>query len=189
MSQQQHYSQESEARQQQWSAQQARYTSSRRRGRQADMPKSEHPSTFEDAIPPYSYRAQDQRTYTQETNNASSERVRHTQQPREQPQAQMAGFWGQWQRQRQAFWFQQTNRGGIPRWMIIAAIVTVAVILSPPLIALIFSLIGLLLTGLFLIVVIPIIIILGLLIAGIVVVGLFLLGVIPRRKARRRRYW
>jgi uncharacterized membrane protein len=38
-----------------------------RRSRSSDLPKSDHPSTFEDSLPPYSYPAQDQTTPTQKS--------------------------------------------------------------------------------------------------------------------------
>jgi len=39
-----------------------------RRSKNSELPKSDHPSTFEDSLPPYSYPAQDQAMLTRESN-------------------------------------------------------------------------------------------------------------------------
>ena len=44
------------------------------RSRGSDLPKSDHPSTFEDSLLPYSYPAQDQVTSTQQSNSEESTR-------------------------------------------------------------------------------------------------------------------
>src|SRR5947209_19644524 len=45
------------------------YWSTRPKAKTGDVPKNEHPSTYEESIPPYSYRAQESASYTSPQGN------------------------------------------------------------------------------------------------------------------------
>src|SRR5690349_11598102 len=57
-----------------WSSTQihAQIYSRARRSKMTDLPKSDHPATFEDSLPPYSYPAQDRPMLTQQSNTEQS---------------------------------------------------------------------------------------------------------------------
>jgi hypothetical protein len=117
--------------------------------RDSDLLKEEHPSTFESSIPPYSYQAQDEATYTQRRAPVErAERARRRQQfspdgdafeygycpYRQYTQAQQVPPWARPQRHRSR---------GIVFWIVLIALALVLVKALPLLIALIVGVIGL----------------------------------------------
>ena len=150
-----------------------------------DEPKDEHPSTFEDSIPPYSYQAQEHDSARQ------SERVVDADAPvREQPQQQRS------QRQYQAYWQvpswarpQQHQGNKVLRWLIL---IILAVVLIKPIIVLvtiILGAIGLAVGVALLAILLPIFILLAILLAfaAMALIFLAMLGIPIRRGCPRMR--
>lgn len=149
-----------------------------------DTPKSEHPSTFESEIPPYSYPAQDQPPFNQPYQESL---------PRRQQQQARGGasYQSPQSQQRQQHWEvpwwarpQPNAMQGIPGWVFVIG----AILLLLPFIPAIFVLISILLTGLVVIALIPLIIIGALFFIGMVVFILFLAGTASRGWGGRWRW-
>jgi hypothetical protein len=156
--------------------------------RNSNMPKDEHPSTFEETIPPYSYRAQDRAAQNQ-TDPAHSAhfhetnaRVRRARRQRFSPDGDaLENGYRPYQQQQQYSqvppWArpQPQRNSHILRWLIM---IVLAIILIKPLLILIGSLFlaGLTLLGVFIL--IPLVILGLLIIAGFV---LTILGIVLGR--------
>ena len=154
--------------------------------RSSNMPKDEHPSTFEETIPPYSYRAQDRVTHNtpdpgsgahlHETNAQERQSRRRRFSPDGdalesgyQPYRQQQRMYGQvpsWARP------QQHKNKHLLRWIITLALV---IIFIKPLVILVGGLFFAGLTVLGFIILIPLIIVGTLLLAGLVLAILGLL--------------
>ena len=134
-----------------------------------DMPKSEHPSTYEDSIPPYSYRAQDKVSYMQQP--AYPERRVQTRQQRQQVPA--------WAR-------PQHNAWPILRWIVFILLGLVLIKSLPLIIVIVVALIGVAAFAILL----PFLILLGILLAlaAMVLLVLAVLGV-PLSPRRWRGGW
>lgn len=145
------------------------------------MPKEEHPSTFEDTVPPYVYRAQDRPRETQERRHAESVHAREQSQRRFTPDGDALenGYRpytraaSQQQRAYQSFsWMRPQRRNPrIWRWVLFIVLIIVALKALP----LLFALLGIIAFTLLL----PILLILGLVLAFVTVVfvALALIGV------------
>src|SRR5689334_969798 len=108
------------------SGQSYRYKAARRSG---NMPKEDHPATFEETVPPYSYPAQDRVTYKRENGRQESHARQHQRQhtgdafetgnrPYQQYRYRQVPPWARPQRhQRMYIW----------RWLIVAILVLLAI--------------------------------------------------------------
>jgi hypothetical protein len=161
--------------------------------RSSNMPKDEHPSTFEETIPPYSYRAQDRVTsntpdagsgaHLHETNAQQRQSRRRRFSPDGdalengyQPYRQQQRMYGQvpsWARP------QQHKNRHILRWIVLLVL---AILFIKPLIILVGGIFFAGLTVLGLIILIPLIIVGALLLTGLV---LAILGVVLGRAVWR----
>ncbi len=159
--------------------------------RSSDMPKEEHPSTFEETIPPYSYHAQDRITQSpadpahsahfHETNarqrqsrrqrfSPDGDALENGYRPHQQQQYSRVPPWARPQPQRNSH---------VLRWLIL---IVIAIIFIKPLLALIGGLFIAGVTVLGLIILIPVIVLGILIIAGFV---LAVLGIILGRAVWR----
>ena len=147
------------------------------RSRTGDVTKNEHPSAFEEPLPPYSYHAQDQRAREEpaRTTTASTSRTRPgTQQQRSQRlsldgdalengyRPYQTPFWARPQRQ---------NRGQVLRIIILVMLIMLLVKMLPLLATLIITLLGI---GLFLVLLPILIVLISVLVFGSIV--LFILS-------------
>ncbi len=104
------------------------------RSKTTDLPKSDHPATFEDSLPQYSYPAQDRPTLMQQS---SSE---HSTQWQQQAQSQDAGIgtsayqpYSQYKAPQQVSWWTQPqeNSMDISKWLGVALLVLVMLMSIP----------------------------------------------------------
>ncbi|HEU5229277.1 MAG TPA: hypothetical protein VFU49_15780 [Ktedonobacteraceae bacterium] len=157
--------------------------------RTGDGPKDEHPATFEDSIPPYSYQAQE---YDSAQQSEQASRPNSAERERPQPNrsnTQYSAYWQvpSWARPQQ----QKGNK--VLRWVIL---IILAVVLIKPIIVVItimLGAVGLVIGVALLAILLPILIILAILLAFVVMALIFLamLGM-PIRRGRfrvRHRLW
>ncbi|MBO0796230.1 MAG: hypothetical protein J2P36_35505 [Ktedonobacteraceae bacterium] len=160
---------------------QSYYRSARKK---KDELKEEHPATFEDSIPPYSYQAQDRVTYTRE-------RVTERGPGRASASASSTDGQTRFKRQQQQQWEvpswarpQPQNGKRVLRWAIaIALIILVIKFVLPLIIGIIIALIA---ATAFLLL-IPLLIVFALVIAAVVLIALALLGISGRLRLHHRR--
>jgi len=148
-----------------------------------DGPKDEHPSTFEDSLPPYSYQAQEYNHARQSERmvDADSRARECSQQNRSQAQYQASWQVPSWAR-------PQQHRGNKAlRWLIL--IILAAVLIKPIIVlaTIILGAIGLAVGVALLAILLPILIVLAILLAfvAMVLIVLAMLGV-PIRRGRSR---
>jgi hypothetical protein len=170
---------------------QAYYRSPRAKGN--SLPKEEHPSTFEDSVPPYVYRAQDTPQTTQQQRSASREKDDSAQRSRSRPGAESSYYRTRSQRQHFASptWTRtQRSRNPIWRWLVIVLLIAAAIHFFPVILAVVLTIVGVVAFALLLPVLIAVAIVIGF--AILVIIILSLLGVPlrawwPRRRSLRRR--
>lgn len=157
-----------------------RYKAARRSG---NMPKEEHPATFEDTVPPYSYPAQDRVTYKRENGRQESHARQYQRQrtdddgdafemgyrPYRQSGYRRAPLWTRPRRHRSKH---------IWRWLIAVVLILLAIKILPLIVLGIVGLLGVLTFVLLL----PFIMLLGLLAVGLIIALLAFLSV--RRAVR-----
>ncbi len=141
----------------------------------SDMPKSEHPSTYEDSVPPYSYRAQDSVADTQSPIQRERPASRQRQQQQFSPdgdafESSYQPYRSQQQQQVPPWARPQRNNKPILRWVVLILLGLALIKFILPIIAFVgIVLVGgilLLLTivlGILVALVIPVLIILGML--------------------------
>lgn len=151
--------------------------------RTGDGPKDEHPATFEDSLPPYSYQAQE---YGSAQQSEQANRTSSTERERPQPNrsnTQYSAYWQvpSWARPQQ----QKGNK--VLRWLIL--IILAAVLIKPIIlvITVILGAVGLVIGVALFAILLPILIILAILLAFVAMALIFLamLGV-PIRRGRFR---
>lgn len=159
------------------SGQSYRYKAARRSG---NMPKEDHPATFEETVPPYSYPAQDRVTYKSENGRQESharQRQRQRLRAGEDGDAFETGYRPYRQRSyRQAPpWArpQRHQRVHIWRWLIVVVLILLAIKILPLIVLGIVALLGVLTFVLLL----PLIILFGLLAVGLLIALLAWLSV------------
>jgi hypothetical protein len=204
MSQQEFFPESQDPRQTGWSADNTRYQKQKgKRAQSGAEPKSEHPSAFEDSLPPHTYRAQDQPLFHETDQQQQQKTARSYPAPgstvRNAPHSNYQRFSSpspthqgpgnqrpsQQQRQWQTPWWarpQQRYQRVIPTWLIILGVLFLLI----PLLPLIFTMISILITGLVVIILIPFILIGLALLVALAWFILMLAGVVPRR---RRNWW
>lgn len=98
-----------------------------------DLPKSDHPATFEDSLPPYSYPAQDQTMLTQESNPEQS--TQWQQQARDAKTATTGAYqsYNQYNAHQQAPWWTQPqgNTTDTSKWIGLVLLVLVVLVSIP----------------------------------------------------------
>jgi len=142
--------------------------------------KEEHPSTFEDTVPPYAYRAQDSRHSSAQqaetrTDAATSGRGSRSSTRRQQ---QSHTYW-RMRETRPQYWWKP-----ILRWALLILLVIILIRILPFIIVLILSVLGVLAVALLL----PIFILLGL-VAAVVIIALIVLSMLGIPIRRRSRYF
>jgi len=101
-----------------------------RRSKTTDLPKSDHPATFEDSLPPYSYPAQDQAMLTQQP------KAEQSGQWRQQAQTNARGTYqpySQYNAQHQAPWWTQPqdNAMDTSKWIGLVLLALVVLVSIP----------------------------------------------------------
>ena len=157
--------------------------------RAGDRPKDEHPATFENSIPPYSYQTQEYGSAQQAEQTANPGAAEQERPRQDRSNTRYNAYWQvpSWARPQQ----QKGNK--VLRWIVL---IILAVVLIKPIIVLItiiLGAIGLVIGVALLAILLPILIILGILLAFVAMVLIFLamLGV-PIRRGRfriRSRSW
>ena len=151
-----------------------------------DLTKNEHPSTYEEELPPYSYPAQDRRSAHRETEESGSGYAeRRERQQRFSPDGDaMEHGYRPWQ----APWArpQVRHRHPIVRWVIAVLIIVLMIKLIPVVATIVLALLGI---GLFL-VILPLLIVLAFVavFSGLVLFILSRLGIPVGRIFRIRRW-
>jgi len=148
-------------------------------------PKEEHPSTFEDTVPPYVYRAQDSR------HSSSQQAETRTNQRRTDAAAPGRGSRSSTRQQQQSHTYQRM-RGTRPqywwkpivRWALLILLVIILIRILPFIVVLILSVLGILAVALLL----PIFILLGL-VAAVVIIALIVLSMLGIPIRHRSRYF
>jgi hypothetical protein len=144
----------------------------RARQRAGDEPKEEHPATFEETVPPYSYPAQDRVTYKEEKARQQS-RARQHQLHEDDGDAFEMGYRPYRQYRQSSYrqappWARPQRHKGIHvwRWLIVAILILLAIKILPLIVLGIVALLGLLTFAILL----PLIILLGFLVVAATIV-------------------
>lgn len=152
-----------------------------------DGPKDEHPSTFEDSIPPYSYQAQEHDSARRSERVVDAASPEREQEQRDHPRTHYQAHWQvpSWARP------QQHQGKKMLRWLVLAIL---AVVLIKPiivLVAIILGAIGLAVGVALFAILLPIFILLVILLSFVAMALIFLamLGVPIRRGRFRSRSW
>ncbi len=155
-----------------------------------EMPKNDHPSTFDQSIPPYTYRAQDtaQSAHQPETKTRTAQQEQQARRRDFSPDGD--AFETGYRPYRHSNWRQQVprwarpqhNKFSLPKWIIFLVLAFVLLPAIPALIHALLILFGILAF----IVLLPFIVIFALIIAFVVLLALVLVGV-PIYLSRSRR--
>jgi hypothetical protein len=155
------------------------------RDKTGDITKNEHPSAYEEELPPYSYPAQDRRSASKESEGSGSRNTHreNTQQRFSADGDAMEHGYRPWQA---SSWAQARRRPRIVRWVMAVLLIVLMIKLIPLVATIVLTLLGI---GLFL-VVLPILIVLAFVavFGGLVLFILHRMGIPVGRLFRPRRW-